>query len=411
MNIKHFSNDVQALARANLSGDSHLLKTSSGKLKENTLFERTLGLGKQLIARISGESYELKPISYAEGKALIQDRFNAQLRFFSGKNNFDTLTNPEFKKSSDQFLDSLLDSDIIFSNPKKALASQITGFLTTINNEGPEKTAFQHLERLYSQKNSSARFTAAAREFDYLRSTNANATVSANQITDTYKLGAFAERAHKAGATKDQAYFIAKLALDPKAFPGSLDENKKYDIAVSTFFHAYERGIRDFEKVEKILPLKTEEALAVRKLQDIRADLRKTSRPDSSNNTANKNSARPENNTSINQKIKVDEKTWAQWFNRAVKDGADANYANAIARLTLDYIPNLPTDREERYEFAKTTLSFIYLDKLIKQEKSNSLGKLKEIYVLKYAEASAESELWKIRKDIHDVLVSKKPTT
>ena len=108
MNIKHFSNDAQTLARAHRSGDSSMLQTPSGKLKENTLFERTLGLGKQLIAKISGNSYELKKISYNDGKTLIQDRFNAQLRFFSGKKIFYDSAKTEFKKSGDQFLDSLL---------------------------------------------------------------------------------------------------------------------------------------------------------------------------------------------------------------------------------------------------------------------------------------------------------------
>lgn len=82
VNIRHFSNDVPILARANRSSDGHLLKKTSGQLKENTLFERTIGRGKELLSKISGGSYKLEKINYAEGKSLIQDRVNAQLRFF-----------------------------------------------------------------------------------------------------------------------------------------------------------------------------------------------------------------------------------------------------------------------------------------------------------------------------------------
>jgi hypothetical protein len=103
VNIKHFSNDAQTLAIAYRSSDSSMLQTPSGKLKENTLFDRTFGLGKQLIAKISGNSYELKKISYNDGKTLIQDRFNAQLRFFSGKKFLMTLPRQNLKNRAINF--------------------------------------------------------------------------------------------------------------------------------------------------------------------------------------------------------------------------------------------------------------------------------------------------------------------
>ncbi len=125
MNIKNFSNDVQALAKAQRSSDGHILQTSSGKLKENTLFERVIGQGKELISKISGGSYNINKISIDDGKKLIQDRVNAQLRFFSGNDCIDPPAEKELNNKGGQFLEALLKSDLIFSNPKKALTSQI----------------------------------------------------------------------------------------------------------------------------------------------------------------------------------------------------------------------------------------------------------------------------------------------
>ena len=388
MNIRHFSSDVQALARANRSGDSHMLKTASGQLKENTLFERTIGRGKELLSKISGGSYKLEKISYAVGKALIQNRVNAQLRFFSGDKNIKESDN-EIKISSNKFLESLLQSDVIFSNPKKAVAFQITGLLLKTENESTITTAFQRLEKVYDDKSSSAKFNAEAKEFDDLRGTDENAVVSEKQITDTEKLGSLAERAHKGGASKDHAYFIAKLALDPTVFNNSEDDNTRYNIAVSTYVYAVDRGILDFGKMKEILPLKKEEADAEGKLQGIRHKLKNIKIRDAvpkaeKNNFAVKKNNIPEINPEIQKLIKEARGAGVPW-----------QFYESYVNLMRSELQDIPMDLKKRA--VMNTLLIADMNGI------TSYGKIKEIFVLKCAEAKAEGELAEIRKKIQNI--------
>ena len=299
----------------------------------------------------------------------------------------------------------MLKSDIIFSNPKKALASEIKGSLTLKNNEGPEKKAFQRLESLYSPKNSSARFNAEAREFDSLRGTNENAVVSEKQIAFTKNLGLIAERAHEQGATKNDSYLIAGLALNTTAFSHSFTNDEKYEIAVSTLMQSIERGVFDFGKMEEILPLKSDEANAVREPLTIRDGLRNISRSGSSHNTANKNTPGTNNNSSADKKIGIDEKEFGKLLTRAINDGATAQEAKFFASLMLDNFPQIPKDQKERRAPVMSTLMIAHNNNI------KDYAKLKEIFVLKYAEANAESKLRGIRRGIDDVLFSRPSKT
>ena len=392
MKIKNFGNDVQALARAHRSADSHLLQTPSGKLKENTLFERVVGRGKELLSKISGKSYELRKISYAEGKAEIQKRFNAQLRFFSGDSEAYTSKKDDFENKGNSFLDSVIGSDTIFSNPKKAIATQISTILSpSPDDNNTITTAFQRLGTIYDHKNSSANFISTAMEYDALRGTDENAVISEEQIAYTTKLGSVAERAHKDGAYKDHAYVIAKLALDPTIFTDSDDDNRRYNIAASAFFYAVDRGIYNFEKMKKILPLKKEEADAVGKLQNIRSDLKKIKKQDPPKDAAMKIRA---NLGDINPALNTN---MDQLRREARNKGFSAVHARFYAALMLDKIENLPENMEERKVPVIRTLMIAEMNGI------KSYRKMQEVFVLKYAEASAERELAEIREKIHAI--------
>ena len=346
MKIKNFGNDVQALARAHRSADSHLLQTPSGKLKENTLFERVVGRGKELLSKISGKSYELRKISYAEGKAEIQKRFNAQLRFFSGDSKAYTSKKDDFENKGNSFLDSVIGCDTIFSNPKKAITTQITRILfSSPDDNNTITTALQRLGTIYGHKNSSATFISTAMEYDALRGTVENAVISEEQIAYTTKLGSVAERAHKDGAYKDHAYVIAKLALDPRVFTESDSENSRYSIAVSTYLYAIYNGIFEFEKLQQILPLQKAEYAAKRELQAINGDLRNVNARDNSTKIEVRKPADMGNSDASNI---VDHglRAW-NYFNRATAEGVPSKYAQIVANLTTTPFNDISIDPEK----------------------------------------------------------------
>ena len=83
MKIKSFIRDLHAVAQAKIDGDQTILKTPSGKIKQDTFFERAVGLGKQLIAAIQEKHYERKTITIDEATEKIKTRFNKQVSFFS----------------------------------------------------------------------------------------------------------------------------------------------------------------------------------------------------------------------------------------------------------------------------------------------------------------------------------------
>ena len=82
MKIKSFIRDLHAVAQAKTDGDKTLLETPSGKIKQDTFFERAIGLGKQLIAAIQGKYYKREPIAIDKAMEKIKERFNMQVSFF-----------------------------------------------------------------------------------------------------------------------------------------------------------------------------------------------------------------------------------------------------------------------------------------------------------------------------------------
>ena len=83
MKLENSRNNIRVLAHA-ADGKQTLLRTPSGKFKQDTFFERSIGCGKKLLAKIQGSSYELKKISFENAKNEVQAKLSRQIHFFSG---------------------------------------------------------------------------------------------------------------------------------------------------------------------------------------------------------------------------------------------------------------------------------------------------------------------------------------
>ena len=83
MNLENSRHNLRVLTQVATDGEQTLLKTPSGKFKENTIFERTIGYGKKLLAKIQGSSYELQKTSFENAKNEVQAKLSRQILFFS----------------------------------------------------------------------------------------------------------------------------------------------------------------------------------------------------------------------------------------------------------------------------------------------------------------------------------------
>lgn len=83
MKLENSRHNIRVLAQA-VDGEQALLRTPSGKFKQDTFFERSIGRGKKLLAKIQGGSYELKKISFENAKNEVQAKLSRQIHFLSG---------------------------------------------------------------------------------------------------------------------------------------------------------------------------------------------------------------------------------------------------------------------------------------------------------------------------------------
>lgn len=83
MKLENSRNNMRVLAQV-ADGEQALLNTPSGKFKQDTFFERSIGFGKKLLAKIQGSSYELKKISFENAKNEVQGKLSRQIHYFSG---------------------------------------------------------------------------------------------------------------------------------------------------------------------------------------------------------------------------------------------------------------------------------------------------------------------------------------
>jgi len=88
MKLENSRHNMRVLAQAR-DGEKSVLKTPSGKFKQDTFFERSIGCGKKLLAKIQGGSYELKKIRFENAKNEVQAKLSRQIHYFSGLRKID----------------------------------------------------------------------------------------------------------------------------------------------------------------------------------------------------------------------------------------------------------------------------------------------------------------------------------
>ena len=89
MHLENSRHNLQILCAAAREGTSTVLKSPSGKFKKDTIFERANGYGRNLLAKIQGNSYTLQKISVEEAKSKLIEKFSRQIEFFSEIKNLD----------------------------------------------------------------------------------------------------------------------------------------------------------------------------------------------------------------------------------------------------------------------------------------------------------------------------------
>lgn len=83
MNLENSRHNLRVLSQVVASGEKTILKTPSGKFKEDTVFERTIGCGKKLFAAIQGRSYDMKRLDFERAKEEVEAKLRRQIHFFS----------------------------------------------------------------------------------------------------------------------------------------------------------------------------------------------------------------------------------------------------------------------------------------------------------------------------------------
>ena len=168
MKIKSFIRDLHAVTQAKIAEDATLLKTPSGKIKQDTFFERAIGFGKKIIAKIQGKSYELKRISYEEGKKEIENRLTAQYLFFSESKEINSNTKIELESLAETFINSMSAFDEFSKNPEEIFLEKVNqnGAYRNFPGTSPKKNAFSNIKNVYQEIKQPKQFKVKARLFE-----------------------------------------------------------------------------------------------------------------------------------------------------------------------------------------------------------------------------------------------------
>ena len=155
MNLENSRHNMRVLSQAAADGEQMLLKTPSGKFKENTIFERTIGCGKKLLAKIQGSSYELKTISFDSAKNEVQAKLSRQLHFFSGIKKINDSDRQLIDGMSKEFIENKMPEKVkgkikTFLNMRvKQKQGKVQQALTKIKSlESDEKSVFSNIKNM-----------------------------------------------------------------------------------------------------------------------------------------------------------------------------------------------------------------------------------------------------------------------
>lgn len=238
---------MHAIAKAKTEGDTSLLETPSGKIKQDTFFERAIGLGKKLIAKMQGKSYKLEIRTFEEAKKIVQERLEQQLNFFNKKKHDEKgLT----EGTSEIFIESLISTndENFLKNPQCQFLKKLNSFSNADPDPdfGPEPDTLKNMIPIYSNSIDSNRFKIKSKLLEERYKSQSekkninNVSISEEDLNKIDDITFLAEELmENPGESMNGAIIIAKLMCRDELCDVN-NKDLKYEIA-KTFADRYLR--------------------------------------------------------------------------------------------------------------------------------------------------------------------------
>jgi hypothetical protein len=233
---------MRALAQA-ADGAQALLKTPSGKFKQDTFFERSIGCGKKLLAKIQGGSYEFKKISFENAKNEVQAKLSRQIHFFSGITKINADDRRLIDGMSKQFIEEQMpekvrkDMKAPFDIRARQNQAKFQNAVSTIKSLGSNEKAIE----------SKIRDQILDEKYFHLKVKNTNANILPHEIDTTTideisNLAASLIKDH--GESMRNAIILARLMKSDELKGENIDKDTRYQIA-KNFADSYLFNIKE----------------------------------------------------------------------------------------------------------------------------------------------------------------------
>lgn len=228
MKLENSRNNIRVLAQA-ADGEQALLKTPSGKFKQDTFFERSIGCGKKLLAKIQGGSYELKKISFENAKNEVQVKLSRQIHYFSNIKKID---------ANDTLLIDGISKKFIEEQMPEKFRKDITNFHTmcTKKNESTFKMSLNSINSVKNDKDStesSIKNQILDEKYFHLKVKETNEHILPHEI-DTTTIDEISSLAaslvENRGESIRNAIILARL-MKSDELKDKMDTDTKYQIA------------------------------------------------------------------------------------------------------------------------------------------------------------------------------------
>lgn len=259
MKLKNYIRELHAVAKATADGDETVLITGSGKIKQDTIFERTKGLGKSLMAKMFGGSYELKKISCEEGKKEIANKLLAQYIFLSGGENINGQDKLKLESDAESFVNLAITNQFFLKNPQNQFLTFLTqkASINTYPAQTLLQTVFGNLKCAYQYSEKENLFKIKSQlldeKFEKLSKENNGASKVAIDGKDLIRIDLLAGEADtlmkSRGESRGDAITLAKIIHRPelKDIP---DPDIKYQIAKTFADHHLRKDQAEMNKTE-----------------------------------------------------------------------------------------------------------------------------------------------------------------
>ena len=228
MKLENSRHNIRVLAQA-ADGEQAVLKTPSGKFKQDTFFERSIGCGKKLLAKIQGSSYELKKISFENAKNEVQAKPSCQIHYFSGIK--------KINKDDTRLIDGISKKFIEDHMPEK-VKRDIKGpsDIRARQNQAQFQNALTTIKSLESDKNSlelKIKDQILEEKYFHLKIKNTNEKILPHEI-DTMTIDEVSNLAvtliKEHGESMRNAIILARL-MESDELKGEADRDTRYHIA------------------------------------------------------------------------------------------------------------------------------------------------------------------------------------